>query len=503
MEAAQLQPSASLQPAQAPTLDMTNQTESVTSSATRPKTPLDAASRSTQLEGDLNKTEDKLAAINETTGALQPPKLDLPPPPQPKQTSALEAWGSAAMVLATVGSLLTRTPLTTAMNAAAGAMKAFKENDLETANQQFAQWKAGTELAIKQQTFQMEAYKAALSKASTDSRTALAEFTARARAFGDETAAMAAQTRGIQGAEHVMIDRERLNMQMETSLPKVIESKNLMMAMKDPTYLAQIAAAKTPKEKAEITSRLMEDVAPDLAQTSGVVSDDRLRTMAEQYVAGDHSVTTGLGYGKAGSATRVRLQNMIGTVMQEQGMSGTDAAAAKAEFAGMMAAERTLGTTLSRIGLGAAEIQTLEPQVIQASEDLKRTNYPSINALIQASQKETGNTKLRSLAVRLQGLKSAFSQVLTRGGVPTDAARSSTDELFSTSDPDAVLQSALVAMNAETGAIEKAPGIVRSRLRQGLQGGNKSAAPGVGTVEDGHRFKGGDPGRPENWEKVN
>lgn len=431
--------------------------------------------RVAELMSKYDEMEGKTKAINEQTGALQPPKMDLPPPPQPKNTDPVQQWGSAAMAVAALGSLLTRTPLTTALNAAASTIKAFKANDQEAADTAFQQWKAASDLAVKQQNFQMEAYKSALAKASTDQKQAVAEFGAYAKAFGDETAYQAAMTRGVQGAQRIADEQKRNADNFYKNIGPVTEGYNFAKALRSPEFQAQLKTAKSPQEAAQMQAKLMGEVAPDLAQSSGVIDDSRLKTMAEQYLDGDTSVTSGLGYGKAGSATRVRLQNMIGEVAKERNMSGADIAAAKAEFAGLTAGERTLSTTQSRIGLGAAEIQKLEPQVTEASGLLKRSNYPSFNAVIQASQKETGSPELKNLAVRLQGLKSAFSQVLTRGGVPTDSARATTDELFNTKDPDRVMRAAMAAMNAETGAIEQAPGMVRQQLRAGL--GGKSTAP--------------------------
>jgi hypothetical protein len=38
--------------------------------------------------------------------------------------------------------------------------------------------------------------------------------------------------------------------------------------------------------------------------------------------------------------------------------------------------------------------------------------------------------------------------------------------------------------------------------RLGIGKGTATAAPKVGTVQDGYRFKGGNPADPKSWEKV-
>lgn len=134
------------------------------------------------------------------------------------------------------------------------------------------------------------------------------------------------------------------------------------------------------------------------------------------------------------------------------------------EYAGRTAGERTLGNTSARIGLGRAELENLIPQALQASAALPRTQYPTANAVLQAYQSGTGDPRVRDLALALQGVKSAYAQVLTRGGAPTEGARAQTDELFNTRDPQAVLETAMARIRTEGAAVGAAPAIVRAQL---------------------------------------
>lgn len=428
-----------------------------------------------EMHAHLDDTEGKLDAINKETGALQPPQMGKePPPPEKKMSNPLEGWGGAAMVFAAIGSLMTRQPLATAMNAAAGAIQAVKKGDDEAYNQAYEQWKVASDNVIKQQNFQVQAYNAALKKIDTDQKGALAEFSAYAKAFGDEATFQRVQQEGRDGAIRAAAAQESATTSFYKNYGAVVEAKNLQAAMKAPEFQAKLKAAK-PEERPQMMVDLMHDVAPDLAQSSGTMSSDAILLAAQRGLAGDTSATQGMGYGKAGAANRTMVSNMMAKLAKEQGMSGSDIAARVAEFQGLKSGERTLATTAARIGLGSAELQQLEPGVREASAELKRTNYPNLNALIQAGQKASGDPKLKNLAVRLQGLKSAFSQVLSRGGTPTDATRAATDDLFNSSDPDNVMQASLAAVNAETAAIGEAPGMVRKEMRAGL--GGQAVAP--------------------------
>jgi hypothetical protein len=433
-----------------------------------------------KLDTRLKSDDEKADALSD--GALKPPTLS--PAPQAQQTDPLKIWGSSAMWLAALGGVMSRHHLTNSLNAAAGVLQSYHAQDSAAAKQQFDAWKTETDNAVKMATFSIDAYKESLAKVDSDRKGALADFTATAKALGDEQAAYVAQSHGLDAAVRYVDAMQSHVDKMTEAMPKVEDmntrQQNISAIAKARKDL--IAAQKTgdqtkiteAQNELQFSIQNMQDYNAGMSKSGGTsfstMTDDDFKSMAEQYLAGDKSVLTSLGYGSAGAANRARLQEEIRKVAKDKGLSGADIAANMAEFAGTTAGERTLGTTAARIGLGAAEMQTLVPLVKEASKELPRSEFPTMNAFIQGAQRERGDTRLRNLAVRLQGLKSAYSQVLTRGGVPTDSARNATDELFATKDPDTVLETVLDAIGQETSAIEAAPGIVRGQLRQGITG---------------------------------
>jgi hypothetical protein len=435
-------------------------------------------------EDDADKLEASL-----DPNALTPPKLAPMPKASDSQTDPIKEWGSAAMAVAALGGLFTRQPLTTSLNAASGVMNAYRSRDQEAAKTAFDNWKTANQNAIDAAKWSVDAYKDALERIKEDRDGGKAELLAVAAALKDNTIPYMMEHYGVDAVVKLVGDQERAVTAMEVNAPKIEIAQTqanlglaalganteLEVAKKsgDPT---KIAAAQEKYNGALQDAQAFNSAIGKGGGAGGsLISDADALSMADQYLAGDKSVISGLGYGNTGAANRAKVQHAIREQARALGMSGADIAANIAEFQGVTAGERTLGTTSARIGLGAAEMQTLVPLVKEASKELPRTNYPTMNAFIQGAERETGNPKLRNLAVRLQGLKSAYSQVLTRGGVPTDAARSATDELFNTKDPETVLDTVLDAMGQETAAIKRAPGIVRGELRTAI---TDKTAPG-------------------------
>ena len=100
----------------------------------------------------------KIAALDAQTMKMSPPELKLPPKPEMKNTDPVEAWGSIAMVFAALASSRVRNHASTAMNAAAAALKGIQQKDKESFDQNLKVWEVETKNAIDMANFQQRSY---------------------------------------------------------------------------------------------------------------------------------------------------------------------------------------------------------------------------------------------------------------------------------------------------------------------------------------------------------
>ncbi|RQU89756.1 hypothetical protein DF133_15970 [Burkholderia cenocepacia] len=230
-------------------------------------------------------------------------------------------------------------------------------------------------------------------------------------------------------------------------------------------------------------------------------SPDDLKFLAEQARAGDTSVYQNLGRGAQGAKNIIALRREVMRQERDAGGTGADIAAANAGFQGEKAAARTGATRAANIGMAVAEAQKTFPLVREASAALPRTEFPGVNRAMQAAQTGTGDPRVVALGTALNTSVNAYARAISPTGVPTVSDKEHARELLSTASTPDQLNAVLSMMEKEMSAARQAPTEVQAQQKARISGRGEGA-PAAGTIEGGYRFKGGDPSKQNNWEKM-
>jgi hypothetical protein len=201
------------------------------------------AKREAKQEQDITKSEQDIGAAekvrtqaHERTQAdrlmLKQPTLEQPQTPHVQPTNPLQIWGSLAMMMAGIGSLMTRTPMLSALNAASGVMKGYRERDQAAADAAFKTWKVASENSIQTANFQQKSYdetmmlldksdKLSDEEYNSTVKTVEAELRAKATAFGHDTMVDRITVQGVEGAQKMMEQMKTFAVKMEEQIPNL------------------------------------------------------------------------------------------------------------------------------------------------------------------------------------------------------------------------------------------------------------------------------------------
>lgn len=182
--------------------------------------------------------------------------------------------------------------------------------------------------------------------------------------------------------------------------------------------------------------------------SEGVMSDDDAKSLAQVGLK-DPSIFNHLGYGPAGNQNRQKVWKYAFQLLKDKGGNPEEIAAARVAITGSLQEARTIGAQAGSVALGTKEIDKFAPLVLAASDKVKRTQYPTVNSIVEAAQKGTGGTEIITLASNIQALKNAYTQVLVRNGRPSDAARRSASEVIDKAWSTGQIKAAIDAMKTE------------------------------------------------------
>lgn len=151
------------------------------------------------LQAHMQGIVDNLPASTTQMGPNPPPAPFMSPPPTPPSFNPAHAWGSTAMVLAMVGSMLTRHPLTAALNAGSQVMKAYHDQNQEAADQAFSVWQAQNANALNLAKYELDVYSATVKNNQGDDKALTAALLADATATKNSGMIAANDAGGLNG----------------------------------------------------------------------------------------------------------------------------------------------------------------------------------------------------------------------------------------------------------------------------------------------------------------
>lgn len=394
--------------------------------------------------------------------------------PPKNQHENWQQWGAIAQMFALVGPLFGRRSATTALNAAGDMLQAANQADQHRYDQAYAQWKGHNDSMLKAVELFHAQYKEIIDDDRRSYDQKQAEITTLLSAAGIVSRLDPEGFEKQERALRVAKDRADLTKAQNEETETRLAVKEL-----DDQWVAEHPGQTVPASVHNQNVGTVKQARAGKVTTAGALTDDAAQFMAQQYLAGDRSVMGGLGYGNTGAANRAKLRDAIQAEARARGMSPAEVATTIAEFEGLKAGERTLGTTGARIGLGLAEAKVFAPMVLEASDKVSRTQYPTLNALLLAYDRGTGDENVVRLGIAINALQNAYSQVLTRGGVPTDAARATAHEIFDKAYSAGQMRTAVDQVMREIDAAQAALGIVKQEMRDRATGRPSSPPAGA------------------------
>jgi hypothetical protein len=241
------------------------------------------------------------------------------------------------------------------------------------------------------------------------------------------------------------------------------------------------------------------------------ISDEDARFIAQRMYAGDPAALVGVPKGQAGAKYMEKIYDQLRGVCTAHNETEETCAGrllkAKIQYAGNIAAERSLSVLESRLGSFAFEAAGAMSLARAVFDRLPRTSVRAINRLIAEGKRQSLDPDQREVDSRVQAVKNAYAATMSRGSnVISDYARKRADELLDPADDAEAARRALDTMESEMRIAVEAPDKMRQFFhdrygRQSVGAAGDTTGASIFTPGGAAAPATGAPGatRTQNW----
>lgn len=336
----------------------------------------------------------------------------------PKQTSPLQMWGSAAMIFAAFGSMFTRQPMTTALNAMAGVMTSYRKGDQQAFDNAMEVWKANSDQAIKLGEFEMRAYEAAMGTVKDQlaigkeinqeqMNEVLAKVSATAGALGDGVMLQFAQNNYLPDVIQALSDKQKTLTEYAKSTDEATKLFEVEKSMAD----WRKANPKATPEEELFHRHILEN-----PYSSGPLSPEDIHQRAIWRAAGDiKAAYDGLPFG----APRVPLIKAIDdeALTINPNMARSDPSTeAIMDWPARVAEEKRLRQMAGNMQVKAGEAFLTIGYLKEQVKGINTSKFVPLNVLTDTIKAQTSDPQVLKYYALVQTLVNQYSAAITPSG---------------------------------------------------------------------------------------